>query len=89
MKGDKIVSIDGAAVESRRDVVRAIRAGAPRKVVVIARGEEELETILDWADDPDEPRRQERDAEREAARAARKAERAAKRDAEKKAKQDK
>ena len=89
MKGDKIVSVDGEAVTSRRELVRAIRDGAPRKVFVIARGEEELETILDWTDDPDEPRRQARAAERKAARAARKAERDAKRDAEKKAKQDK
>lgn len=80
-KGDKILSIDGEAVENRREVVRALKAGAPRKEIVILRGEEEIETVLDWSGDPDEPRRQKRAEERAAVKAARKAERAAKREA--------
>lgn len=79
-KGDKILSVDGEVVENRRQLVRALKAGDPRKVFVILRGEEEIETVLDWSDDPDEPRRQKHALEREEARAARKAQRAAKRE---------
>ena len=52
--GDKIVSIDGEAVDGRRAFYEAIRGGGPRKVVVLQRGEETIETVLDFSEDPDE-----------------------------------
>jgi carboxypeptidase Q len=55
--GDEIVSIDGVEVSSRRDVTRELQAGGARKVFVMKRGEETLETVLDYSDDPQEERR--------------------------------
>lgn len=87
-KGDTVVSVDGVEVTNRRELTRELRGGEPRKVFVIRRGEELIETVLDWTEDPDEPRRvaaaakaaaakEIRDAKRAAARAERKAEKAA------------
>jgi len=55
--GDVIVSIDGTAVETRRAVVSELQRGGPRKEVRLRRGEELIESELDYSDDPEEPRR--------------------------------
>ena len=65
--GDVIVSINGTAVETRRDVVRELQRGGSRKQVRLQRGEELIESELDYSDDPEEPRRA-RLRERRAAR---------------------
>ena len=75
-KGDKILTVDGEAVSTRREIVRAISAGEPRKVIVIARGEDELETVIDWTNDKDEAARAKLRAKEEAERAAKEAARA-------------
>ncbi|MCA8980020.1 MAG: M20/M25/M40 family metallo-hydrolase [Planctomycetes bacterium] len=72
-KGDVILSIDGTEVASRRELTRRLQEGGPEKRVVVQRGEERLETLLDYSDDPEEDRRQARLARLEALRAEREA----------------
>lgn len=82
--GDMILSVDGEEMENSRQLVNAIRSGGPKKVIVIKRGDEEIESTLDWSDDPDEPRRAKAAAAREARREARRAQREAEREARRK-----
>lgn len=56
--GDVIVSIDGQETKSQRDVVSSLQDGDPRKAVTLKRGEEVIETVLDYTDDPGEATRQ-------------------------------
>jgi hypothetical protein len=56
---DVILSIDGVATTSRGKVVRELQQGGASKRFVLRRGEEEVESVLDYTDDPDEPRREE------------------------------
>jgi S1-C subfamily serine protease len=65
--GDVIVAIDGVAVSSQSEIRRELQAGGPKKTVTLKRGEETLESVLDYSDDPDEARRAERAASRRAA----------------------
>lgn len=58
--GDVIVAIDGEALASPQDLQRLLQGGPSRKKFRLRRGEEQVETELDWSDDPDEPRRLER-----------------------------
>lgn len=71
--GDVILSIDGVEVSSRRDLTRQLQEGGPQKRVVLQRAGAELETVLDYSDDPEEARRQARLARLEALRAEREA----------------
>jgi len=76
--GDVIISIDGEETKSQRDVVSTLQAGAARKTVKLKRGDEVVETVLDYTDDPEEAtRRRHRDRkekrEKEAQEAKRKA----------------
>jgi carboxypeptidase Q len=64
--GDRVVSIDGTTVESTRELVGKLQDGAPRKVVVLDRGGQPLETVLDYDDDPAELERTQRRQAREA-----------------------
>jgi len=66
--GDVVLSVDGAVVKTRNEIVQKLQAGGPRKVVSLKRGEETVESVLDYTDDPDEARRAERRAKREARR---------------------
>jgi carboxypeptidase Q len=68
---DVVVSVDGAAVASREDVTQALQSGGPRKLVVLRRGTETLETVLDYSGGKDELERQRRASLREAAKAER------------------
>ena len=61
---DRIVSIDGQAVEGTRAIVAALQAGGPVKTVVLERGAETIETTLDYSADPEEAERARRKAER-------------------------
>lgn len=70
-QGDVILSIDGEAVASRRELTRQLQEGGPRKRVVLKRANAELETVLDYSDDPEEERRQARQERLEALRAER------------------
>lgn len=65
--GDRVVSVDGAEVESTRELVRKLQEGEPRKVIVIEREGKSLETVLDYGGDPAEAERTERREAREAA----------------------
>jgi hypothetical protein len=76
--GDVILAIDGKEMRSQGSVSSALRAGGSRKEIRVKRGEETLEVVLDWSDDPDEPRRLEQARKREEREAARRAEREAK-----------
>jgi carboxypeptidase Q len=61
--GDRIVSVDGETPDGVRAVMKAMRAGEPKKTVVIERGGKRITTTLDWAGTKGE---QEREARRRA-----------------------
>ena len=63
--GDEIVSIDGVAVSGREAISSELQKGGPRKAVVLKRGEELIDTVLDYTNDPAEKLRAERAAQRE------------------------
>ncbi len=67
---DRIVSIDGEPMETLEGVVGALQEGGPRKVIVIRRGEELVETVLDYSNDEDEAERVRRREERARLKAA-------------------
>jgi hypothetical protein len=50
--GDVVLSIDGVELEGRRDLARELQQGGPKKQVVLQRGEERIESELDFSDDP-------------------------------------
>ncbi len=67
--GDEIVAIHGEEIGSRREVGRALQRGGPEVPVRLKRGDELIETVLDYSDDPEEEARarwRERRAKREA-----------------------
>jgi hypothetical protein len=81
-EGDVVVSIDGVAVKGRREISSELQKGGSKKVVLIQRGEQQVETTLDYTDDLGEARRVEA-AAKKAKRDAEKAAEKAKADAEK------
>lgn len=52
--GDVVVTVDGKAVATREEVTQALQEGGPRKVFVLARGEEQIESVLDYTGSKDE-----------------------------------
>lgn len=68
-EGDEIVSLDGTPLNGRRELQRGLQAGAPKKTITLRRGEELIETVLDWSGDPAEEERARRRAERARMRA--------------------
>ena len=69
--GDEIVAIHGEEISSRRELSPALQRGGPEVPVKLKRGDELVETVLDYSDDPEEEararwreRRAKRDAER-------------------------
>jgi len=69
--GDEIVAVHGEEISSRRELSPALQRGGPEVPVKLKRGDEFVETVLDYSDDPEEEararwreRRAERDAER-------------------------
>lgn len=55
--GDEILSIDGVEVEDRRHISRLLQEDGPKKAFVLKRGEESIESELDYSDDPLEAER--------------------------------
>lgn len=55
--GDEILSVDGQQVATRREISSALQEGGPKKVIEVRRGEEVIETVLDYSDDPLEEER--------------------------------
>jgi hypothetical protein len=47
-EGDEILKVDGTAVADPMELIRALRAGAPKKVVTVKRGGKELKLNLSW-----------------------------------------
>jgi len=67
--GDEIVAVHGEEIGSRRELSPALQKGGPKVSVKIKRGDEFVETVLDYSDDPDEEARarwRERRAKRDA-----------------------
>lgn len=50
--GDRILTIDGVAITARDEVVAELQKGGPKKVVVLEREGEQVETTLDYSGDP-------------------------------------
>lgn len=71
-EGDVIASVDGVKVESRGDVTRLLQKDGPLKTVRLKRGEEVIDSVLDYSADPAEKERRERSVRREAWRKAHK-----------------
>jgi len=55
--GDRILSIGGVEVSGRRQLVRELQAAEAKMAVVLQRGEERIETELDYSGDPLEAER--------------------------------
>ena len=71
--GDEIVSVRGEEMGSRRDLNVALQLGDSLVPVNLMRGDEIIETVLDYTDDPEEEARarwRERQAKRDAERGA-------------------
>ncbi len=57
--GDVILAIDGVAVSSQREVVEELQKGGPKKTFKLQRGEETIESVLDFTGTPSEKAREE------------------------------
>lgn len=69
-EGDKIVAIDGVAVESRTAITSTLQSGGSLKKVRIQRGPESLEFEFDYSNEKAEKERAERSLRRDTYRAA-------------------
>ena len=47
-EGDVIVKVDGTKIADRMELMQALRAGGPKKVVTILRNGKEVELKFDW-----------------------------------------
>jgi hypothetical protein len=65
--GDKILSIDGKAIEGMGGLFRALQQGGPKKTIRLQRGRKTIATTVDWTDLGAEGERERRQAERKAA----------------------
>lgn len=75
-KGDRILSIDGVETKGMMEVVGELQKGGAKKVIVLQRGEEKVESILDYTGTRSEKAREEakKKAEAQAAEEAKKKE---------------
>ena len=48
MEGDIVVAVDGASIEGRRELRRAIQRGSATKTFTIKRGDKQLDVKLVW-----------------------------------------
>ncbi|MCB9915899.1 MAG: M20/M25/M40 family metallo-hydrolase [Planctomycetes bacterium] len=55
--GDVIVAIDGMEVQDSKQIAAELQKGGPQKRVVLERGAERVESVLDYTDDPQEAER--------------------------------
>lgn len=62
--GDRLVAVDGVELDSARDLGEALQRGGALEILTVARGEDELELVVDWSADPNEARRAALRAER-------------------------
>lgn len=58
--GDRVISVDGVAVDGMRPLFEAVRGGAAKKEVVIERKGKRITTTLDWSGTPGEQEREAR-----------------------------
>jgi hypothetical protein len=65
--GDLILAVDGVEVATMREVVAELQKGGPRKTFQLLRGEETIESVLDYTGTPSELAREEAAAAAEAA----------------------
>lgn len=63
---DVVLAVDGVEVKTRESVTEQLQLGGPLKRVLLGRGEERVETSLDYTGDEGEERRAQRAAMREA-----------------------
>lgn len=63
--GDRVISIDGVAVDGMRSLFQAVLAGSAKKQVEIERGGKRITTTLDWSGTPGELDREARRLARE------------------------
>jgi len=56
-EGDEIVAVHGEDVGSRRELSPALQRGGPEISVKLKRGDDFVETVLDYSDDPEEEAR--------------------------------
>ena len=50
LAGDVVLEVDGVEVATREQLVDRLRAGDARKTFVLRRGEERVESVLDWSE---------------------------------------
>jgi hypothetical protein len=75
--GDVVEAVDGRDVKTQALLHSELQRGEPRKTLRVTRGEEVLEIVVDWSDDPEEPKRAARAQQKAGKDAARKAEKKA------------
>jgi hypothetical protein len=64
-EGDRILAVDGESVKSQEELADRVQLGGARKTFRIARGDDTIESVIDWSDDKAEKERTAR-AERRA-----------------------
>jgi S1-C subfamily serine protease len=64
--GDVVLSVDGRRVTSQAEITEELQQGGPKKTVRLQRGDQTLDTVLDYTSDPDEPERAAREERRAA-----------------------
>lgn len=65
-QGDRILAIDGNEVKGRGDLISKVQDGGSRQEFLLEREGQQVESALDWSDDPLEEERQAWRARREA-----------------------
>jgi hypothetical protein len=64
--GDVILTIDGTEAKDREQITQLVRSGGAKKAFRLQRGEEVVESTIDWGDENSEKERGERALRREA-----------------------
>jgi C-terminal processing protease CtpA/Prc len=64
--GDVVLSVDGRRVTSQAEITDELQRGGPKKAVRLQRGDQTLDTVLDYTSDADEPERAAREERRAA-----------------------
>ena len=52
-----MISVDGVEVEGRQHLIDQLQEDGPRKTIRLKRGEEVIECVFDYSDDPEEQAR--------------------------------
>ncbi len=64
--GDKVVSVDGHDVSTQSELIEKLQEGGPQKKIRLKRGDEMIDTVLDYTGESGEKERAERAARRAA-----------------------